>query len=112
MVERGYYQLVMGDVFAGEGIVAVESEDRSVEVVGAGLGDGIDAGARESGLRHVIRRDIHLYLVDRIQGYGLGVGLAAGGGSVQPERVVKDGAIQRKVIVLSVSSGERQPIIG
>src|SRR5882757_7277558 len=112
MVERRYYQFIVGDTLAGERIVAVESKHCSIEMVGSRFSDGIDAGAGETSLCHVIGGDVHLDLVDGIQGYRLGIGLTAGGGRIQSEGVVKDRSIQGKVVVLSVPSGKRQSIIG
>lgn len=111
MVERGHHQFAVRDAAAGEGVVAVESEYSPIEFIGPRFCYRVDAGAGEAGLCDVVGGDIDLDLVDGVEGDGLGVGLAAGGGGVQAEGVVEDGAVEREVIVLAVAPGERQSII-
>ena len=102
----------MRDAAAGEGVVAVKAEYRSIELIGPRFCDRVDAGAGKARLCYVIGGDIDLDLVDGVERYGLGVGLAAWGGGVEAEGVVEDGAVEREVVVLTVASGEGQSIIG
>ena len=111
VIEGRYDELVARDLFSGEGVVAIESEDGAIERVGSGFSDRIYAGPGKARLCHVIGSEIHLYLIDGIQRYRLRIGLAAGSGGVQAEGVIKDGAIEGEVIVLSIPSGEGHPVV-
>ena len=94
MVERGYDEFGVGDAFAGERIVTIETKDGSVEVIGSGFSDRIDAGACESGLCDVIGSDVNLDLIDSVQRDGLCICLAAGRRGVESERIIKYGSVQ------------------
>src|SRR6185295_3415943 len=73
-----------------------------LELVGAALGDGVDAGAGEAALAHVEGRDGHLYLRDGVEGHGLGVGLPARRGIVEPEGVAEVRSVEGDAVVQPV----------
>ena len=94
-----------------EPLVLEEAEERAVEGVGAGLGDGVDQAAREAALPHVERRDQHLILLDRLHRDRVRVRLAARRAARgEPEQVVVHSPVDLNVVepvVLSPKGGAR-----
>ena len=110
VVVEGAELAVVGAV-AHEVLVAREPVHRARELVAAAPGDGVHAPAREAALPHVVGRDQELDLLDRVQGDGLGVGLAAGGArGGDPEEVVVHRPVDLEVVVAVVAAGHRDPV--
>src|SRR5579872_364047 len=79
------------------------------ELVGSLAGNGIDAGARETALPDVVRRDIDLDLIDGIEGYRLCVSLTAEG-TGEAEGIIEIGAVNRDVVLAGVRAGEAEAV--
>ena len=97
-----------GRVGADERLVACAVVRRRRERVRPAARDGVDAGADEVSLPHVVRRDVHLHLLDRLERNrcdARAVADAAGRGA-EAERVVEVRAVNRHIVRAVVLSGE------
>ena len=103
---RPVVQLVDG-VVRVERLVAIELEDRSVQVVGPGLGDDVDHGAAGAAVFRRERVRVDLELLHRVLAEL--VRRAAGAGSsrrLTKERVVAVGAVDDEAVERAALTGE------
>ena len=105
-VERARVEGVAARLRADEAVVAEAVVGGGAQRVGAAAGDGVDAGADEVALAHVVGRDADLHLLDRFErdrrDAGAFTRLAA-----EAERVVERGAVDGHVVHAAVAAGER-----
>src|SRR6185295_209829 len=90
-------------------LVARAVVDRGGDLVGAALGDRVDAGAGEVALAHVVGRDADLHLLDRLERDRRDAGAVAdaAGGDAEAERVVEVRPVHRHVVRAVVLAGDR-----
>src|SRR5579859_3536171 len=105
-MQRRYVEGIAFHLMPRQRLVAEKTIDGAKGLVRPALGNGIDTRTGKARLRHIIWRDVHLYLVNRIQRDRLCTRLPAGCRRIQPKRVVEDGAVKGVVIVLSVPPGK------
>src|SRR6185436_6744288 len=90
-------------------LVALTAVDRGGEAVGATARDGVDAGAGEVALPHVVRRDADLHLLDRLERDRRDAGAIAdaAGGDAEAERVVEVRPVHGHVVRAVILAGDR-----
>ena len=82
---------------ADQAFVAPLVVHRAPEGVAAAPGDGVDAGADEVALAHVVRRDVDLHLLDRLERDRRDA-RAVAGRAAEPEGVVEVRPVDRDVV--------------
>ena len=89
-------------------VVARVVEHRATELVGAALGDHVDAGTNEIPLPHVVGRNRDLHLLQRVERdrrHTRAVARLSG----KTERVVEVGSVDRHVVQAVILPGKREP---
>ena len=102
-------QHLLGAARRGADQVFVEEMgiERTLDLIGTGLGDGVDRTARETALAYVEGGDHDLDLLDGIEGDRVGARLAAvGSGRRQAEGVIGHGTVDLEGVVAVVGAGE------
>ena len=87
-------------------VVAIAIE-RTVELVGTTLGDGVDSTSRKAALAHVKGGDVHLNLLNGFHRHGLGSGLSAVGARTgKTEYIVVGSTVDEELIVAIIGTGK------
>src|SRR3954468_19928610 len=90
---------------AGQALIARVAVRGAVELVGAGLGDGVDQQATEVALAHVERRQQHLVFLHRIEWNRLGVRLRSRlASSAQSEKIARGRAVDLDRVLSDVDA--------
>ena len=104
-VEGAGVEGVGAGLLADEAVVALPDVGRTLERVRSATGDGVDGGAHEVALAHVIGSHVDLHLLDRGHGDGGDAGSVAGSGA-ETEGVVEVRAVDRDVVQAVVGAAE------
>src|SRR5580765_7010067 len=107
--------LELGEIWlaAGEVLVAGVAVSSTMELVGSGLGDGVDQHAAEISLADVERRQQNLILLHRIERNRLGVGLRAWlAGGAESEEIAGSCAIDLDRVLADIHAAAREADAG
>src|SRR5204863_382407 len=108
-VERAGIEGQAGRILADVRLIARPVVDRPRHHVRAAPRDGVDTGADEVPLAHVVWRDLHLDLLDRFERDRGDAGAVADGAgrNAEAERVVEIRTVDRDVVRTVVLTGKR-----